>query len=203
MCGIAGVVGAPDLQAVRAMIEAQKHRGPNDRGTFADDFLAFGMCRLSILDVSSAGHQPMSNAAGTVRIVYNGELFNFQEERRLLEGRGHRFSSHSDTEVVLHMYEEYGDDFLLRMRGMFALAIYDTRLGRSRRKLLLARDQLGIKPLLYARTPHGFVFASEMKALLASRCVQPAIDPEGLRKLLTYGSVYQPSTLIAGGSMLP
>ncbi len=203
MCGIAGVVGVPDPEAVRAMIAAQRHRGPNDHGVFADDFLALGMCRLSILDVSAAGHQPMSNLNKTIWIVYNGEMYNFQDERRLLESRGRRFLSHTDTEVVLHMYEEYGDDFLLRMRGMFALAIYDLRPGPSQRKLLLARDQLGVKPLLYARTPFGFVFASEMKALLASGRIEPTIDPDGLRKLLTYGSVYQPSTLIEGVTMLP
>ena len=203
MCGIAGVVGMPDPDAVRAMIAAQRHRGPNDHGTFADDFLALGMCRLSILDVSDAGHQPMSNVNQSIWIVYNGELYNFKDERRLLEARGHRFNSHTDTEVVLHMYEEYGDDFLLRMRGMFALAIYDLRQGPDRRKLLLARDQLGIKPLLYARTSFGFVFASEMKAISASGRIAPTIDPDGLRKLLTYGSVYQPSTLIEGVTMLP
>jgi len=203
MCGIAGVVGVSDPDAVRAMIEAQRHRGPNDSGVFADDLLAIGMCRLSILDISSAGHQPMSNTEKTVWIVYNGELYNFKEERRILESKGHRFSSNSDTEVVLHMYEEYGDDFLLRMRGMFALAIYDLRPGRERRRLLLARDQLGIKPLLYARTPNGFLFASEMKAILASGQIDPTINSQGLRKLLTYGSVYQPSTLISGVSMLP
>jgi asparagine synthase (glutamine-hydrolysing) len=184
------------------MIAAMAHRGPDDYGSFRGDGIALGMTRLSILDLTPAGHQPMSNPDQTVWIVYNGEAYNFRDERKILESRGYTFRSTSDTEVVLRMYEHYGDDFLLRIRGMFALAIYDKRRGRGRERLILARDHLGIKPLLYARAGSCFVFASEMKALLASGLIRPEIDPVALRLLLTFGSVYQPRTMIKGVSML-
>src|SRR5205807_9173510 len=135
-----------------------------------------GMTRLAIIDTSTGGHQPMHNRDGSITIVYNGETYNFQSERVLLEAKGHTFSSTSDTEVVLRMYEHYGDDFLLRMRGMFALAIYDKRRGPGKEKLLLARDQMGIKPLLYARVGDRLIFASEIKALLASGAIEAEID---------------------------
>ena len=180
------------------MVAAMHHRGPDDSGVFRADGLALGMARLAVIDLTTAGHQPMSNRDGTVWIVYNGETYNFREERAVLEGKGHRFYSHSDTEVVLRMYEQYGDDFLLRMRGMFALAIYDHRNGAGRERLLLARDQLGIKPLLYYRSGKQFLFASELKSLLASGLVERRVDPEALRLLLTFGSVNQPLTMISG-----
>jgi len=145
----------------------------------------------------------MRNEDGTVWIVYNGETYNYREERAVLEGKGHSFFSGSDTEVVLRMYECFGDDFLFRMRGMFSLAIYDSRGGRGRERLLLARDHFGIKPLLYVRVGGCFLFASEMKAMLASGLVEPRFDPEALRLLLTYGSIPQPRTAVAGVRMLP
>lgn len=203
MCGICGVWGRSEPRAVEAMVAAMHHRGPDDEGMYADDRVTLGMTRLAIIDTGVGGHQPMWNKEGTILIVYNGETYNFQSERALLEARGHTFSSSSDTEVVLRMYEHYGDDFLLRMRAMFALAIYDRRRGPGRERLLLARDQLGIKPLLYANVGGKLVFASELRALLASRLVEPEIDPEGLRLLLTYGSIYQPHTIVRGVSMLP
>ena len=147
MCGICGVWGEGRAE-VRAMVGALRHRGPDDTGVLEDTNVTLGMTRLAIIDVSHAGHQPMLSPDNQIRIVYNGELYNFREERALLERLGYTFRSTSDTEVVLRMYEHYGDDFLLRLRGMFALAIHDKRSGRER--LLLARDQLGIKPLLYA-----------------------------------------------------
>jgi asparagine synthase (glutamine-hydrolysing) len=160
------------------------------------------MTRLAIIDTTIGGHQPMHTPDGQITIVYNGELYNFHEQRQLLEARGHDFRSSSDTEVVLGMYEHYGDDFLVRMRGMFALAIYDRRRGPGRERLLLARDQMGIKPVLYARTNGRFIFASEIKALLASGLVEPEVDPIALRLLLTYGSVYQPHTILKRVRML-
>jgi asparagine synthase (glutamine-hydrolysing) len=160
------------------------------------------MTRLAIIDLSDAAHQPMSNNDQTVWIVYNGEVYNFQDERRDLEARGYKFVSSSDTEVVLRLYEHYGDNFLLRLRGMFALAIYDKRRGSKRERLLLARDQLGIKPLLFARAGERLIFASELKALLCSGLISPEIDPVSLKMLLTYGSVYQPRTMISGVNML-
>ena len=199
MCGICGVWGE-DRDAVRAMVGALHHRGPDDRGILEDQHVTLGMTRLAILDVSHAGHQPMTSPDGQIRIVYNGELYNFREERALLEKLGYTFRSTSDTEVVLRMYEHYGDDFLLRMRGMFALAIHDKRAGRER--LLLARDQLGIKPLLYANVSGRLIFASEIKALLASGAVEREIDPIALRLLLTHGAIVQPHTILRGVKML-
>ena len=153
------------------MVTAMHHRGPDDSGIFAHEFATLGMTRLAIIDVNPTGHQPMSNPEKTIWIVYNGEVYNFKSERVLLEKKGRRFISTSDTEVILALYEEFGDDFLLRLRGMFALAILDLRRGPGRERLLLARDQLGIKPLLYTEQNGQLIFASEMKALLASGLV--------------------------------
>jgi asparagine synthase (glutamine-hydrolysing) len=203
MCGICGIWGGEGGGAIEAMVSAMHHRGPDDHGFFRDDHVALGLSRLAIIDITASGHQPMSNPNQTIWIVYNGETYNFKSERELLERKGHEFASASDTEVVLRMYEMYGDDFLLRLRGMFALAIYDRRAGPGSERLLLARDHLGIKPLLYAETGAGVVFASEMKALLASGLVRPEIDAEALRQLLTFGSVQQPLTILAGVKMLP
>jgi asparagine synthase (glutamine-hydrolysing) len=202
MCGICGVWGGEGRDAVGAMVGAMHHRGPDDRGIFVDDRAALGMTRLAIIDTTSAGHQPMLSDDGLIALVYNGELYNFLDERKLLEARGYHFRSTSDTEVVLRMYEHYGDEFVLRMRGMFALAVYDKRRGPGRERLLLARDQMGIKPLLYTRVGNRLVFASEIKALLASNLVRPEIDPDALRLLLTYGSVSQPRTILLGVRML-
>lgn len=202
MCGIAGISGNPSPEIIKAMVAAMHHRGPDDSGIYQGDGVAIGMARLAVIDVTAAGHQPMRNRDGSIWIVYNGETYNFREERALLEQKGHRFESHSDTEVVLRMYEEYGDDFLQRMRGMFALAIHDKRKGEGRERLLLARDQLGIKPLLYCRAGKDFLFASELKSILASGLVKRQVDPEALRLLLTFGSVTQPHTMISGVKML-
>lgn len=200
MCGICGVWGKGNRDAVEAMVSSMHHRGPDDRGVYAGQNGAIGMARLSILDLSPAAHQPMSNAGESVRIVFNGEAYNFPSEKRQLEDMGYAFSSRSDTEVVLKMYEHYGDAFLTRIRGMFALAIYDQR---QNHRLLLARDQFGMKPLIYAKTDHGYVFASEVKALLTSGLIERRIDPVALRQLLTFGSVLQPRTILEGVKMLP
>ena len=203
MCGICGIWGGADRKSVDAMVGAMHHRGPDDHGVLEDGGVTLGMTRLAIIDTSSGGHQPMQTADGQISVVYNGELYNFREERRLLEQHGHQFRSSSDTEVLLRMYEHYGDDFLLRMRGMFAIAIYDKRRGPGRERLLLARDQMGIKPLAYARVGGRFIFASEIKALIASGLITSEIDPVSLRLLLTYGSVYQPRTILRDVQMLP
>src|SRR4029453_5489850 len=142
MCGICGVWGSADQEAVHLMVKALHHRGPDDTGVYHDQQVRLGMTRLAILDTSRAGHQPMLLPDGQIAIVYNGELYNFREERTELEKRGYSFKSASDTEVVLRLYEHYGGDFLLRLRGMFALAIYDRRKGPGKERLLLARDQL-------------------------------------------------------------
>jgi len=202
MCGICGVWNQPNAAAVRMMMGALHHRGPDDSGVLEDQNATLGMTRLAIIDVSSGGHQPMVSPDEQIRIVYNGELYNFRAERSLLEKLGYSFRSTSDTEVVLRMYEHYGDDFLLRLRGMFALAIHDKRGGPGRERLLLARDQLGIKPLLYTTVNGRFIFASEIKALLASGLVAPEIDPIALRLLLTHGAIIQPRTILRGVKML-
>lgn len=184
------------------MVNALHHRGPDDSGVLEEANAVLGMTRLAIIDTTSGGHQPMVTPDKEIAVIYNGELYNFREERSLLEKRGCSFRSTSDTEVVLRMYEHYGDDFLLRLRGMFALAVYDKRRGPGRERLLLARDQLGIKPLLYARKNNRLVFASEIKALLASGLVAPEVDPVALRLLLTHGAIVQPHTILRGVRML-
>jgi asparagine synthase (glutamine-hydrolysing) len=185
------------------MVKAMHHRGPDDSGEFRDGPVVLGMARLSILDLSALGHQPMLTPDRRIGIVYNGELYNFREEREILESKGFVFHSNSDTEVVLRMYECYGDDFVRRMLGIFALAIYDKRKGRGHERLLLARDHFGVKPLLYAQKGKGLVFASEIKALLSSGLVSRTVNPEALRQLLTFGSVQQPMTMLDGVRMLP
>ena len=202
MCGICGIWGRPDPEKVEKMVSALHHRGPDDSGTYHGELASLGMARLAVIDINPTGHQPMSDPQKTSWIVYNGEVYNFQEQRQYLEKMGHRFVSASDTEVILHLYEQYGDDFLLRLRGMFALAIYDLRGGHGKERLLLARDHLGIKPLLYAELGDQVVFASEIKALLASGLIEREIDHDSLRVLLTFGSIYQPKTILRDVKML-
>jgi asparagine synthase (glutamine-hydrolysing) len=202
MCGICGILGKSEIGAIKRMVSAMRHRGPDDSGDYGEEGIALGMSRLAIIDLSPNAHQPMSNPEGTLWIVYNGETYNFREEREILVKKGHIFKSTSDTEVVLRMYEVYGDDFLIRMRGMFALAIYDKRRGPDKKRLLLARDPLGIKPLLYAKVGSSVLFASEMKAVLASGLVERRFDPEALRLLVSYGSITQPNTAVPGVKML-
>jgi asparagine synthase (glutamine-hydrolysing) len=203
MCGICGFVGVRADDALATMIGALHHRGPDDAGAWVSDSASLGMARLAVLDLSAAGHQPMATDDGLVRIVYNGEVYNFADERRRLEAEGVRFRSTSDTEVVLRLYVRHGDEFVTRLRGMFAVAVWDGRRGPGLERLVLARDHLGIKPLLYAHAPGRFVFASELKAILAGGFVAPRIDPVALRMLLTYGSVVQPRTMIDGVRALP
>lgn len=201
MCGIAGSFQAANRAAVQSMIGAMRHRGPDDNGLFADDKVIIAQARLAIIDTSSGGHQPMASEDGRVVIVYNGEIYNFRSERAVLEARGYTFQTNSDTEVVLKLYQEFGEGFLARLRGIFALAIYDRREGRD--ALLLARDQFGIKPLLYTETGDGLVFASELKGILASGKVRRAVDHQALQQLLSLGSIYQPATLVSGVKSLP
>lgn len=201
MCGICGIfqmsggaaVAEGDLEAMNATL---RHRGPDDSGTrvLAAGRVGLGNRRLAILDLSPAGHQPMSNEDGSVWIAYNGEVYNFAELRRELEGRGHVFRSHTDTEVLLHLYEELGEGLVARLRGMFAFAIWDER----RSRLLLARDRLGVKPLYYAVCDGALVFGSEIKALLASGRLRPALNRAALAEYLALGFVAPPATLFTG-----
>lgn len=203
MCGVAGIFLRPNVDAVRQMVAAMRHRGPDDAGLFVDDAVVLAQARLAIIDTTPGGHQPMASEDGSIQVVYNGEVYNYRAERFLLQSRGYHFRTESDTEVVLKLYEEFGEAFLQRLRGIFALAIYDKRGGTGKEKLLLARDQFGIKPLLYSQISGGIVFASELKALLASGLIPRHVDSESLQQLLSLGSVYQPKTLVEGVLSLP
>jgi asparagine synthase (glutamine-hydrolysing) len=189
MCGLAGILygdGTPvAADVLRAMAGALSHRGPDDEGFHQDGPLGFAHRRLSILDLTAAGHQPMSNEDGTVWLVYNGQLFGFEPVREWLLGRGHRFRSRTDTEILVHLYEEKGDAFVEGIDGMFAFALWDAR----RRRLILGRDRVGIKPLYYVRTGRMLAFASEVRALLAVPGISPEVDPRGLVHYLYQSSV--------------
>lgn len=203
MCGVAGIFLRPEEDRLRKMASALRHRGPDDFGVYVDDVVTLAQARLAIIDTTAGGHQPMASADGRIQVVYNGEVYNFRSERAQLEAKGYQFQTASDTEVVLKLYEEYGKHFLTRLRGIFALAVYDRRRGPGKEELLLARDQFGIKPLLYAQVNGAWVFASELKALLASGLVPRRVDSGSLQQLLSLGSVYQPATLIQGVAALP
>lgn len=192
MCGFAGILGpARDRAAlVRAMTAAIRHRGPDGEGFWADDDCELGHARLSIIDLSPAGAQPMANEDGSVQLAFNGEIYNFQELRRSLEKRGHRFRSRTDTEVILHLYEEVGERCVDALNGMFAFALWDAR----RRTLLLARDRFGQKPLFYTRVGDTLVFGSEIKALVAHPDVSLEVCDEAVDALLTVQFVPSPKS---------
>lgn len=198
MCGIAGLFLKQSTDSpgpIALMTQSMVHRGPDDEGietfTVPGGFLALGQRRLAILDLSPAGHQPMIHPETGNWIVFNGEIYNYPALRRELEATGARFRSRCDTEAILHAYARWGTDCFDRLHGMFAIALYD----RARQRLILARDPLGIKPLYYAWTDHGLIFASELRALAASGLVQREINQRALAGLLAYGAVPQPLTL--------
>ena len=198
MCGICGVVqvgGEPRLviepDVLDRMTDAMTHRGPNDRGTHLEPGVALGVRRLSIVDVEG-GHQPVCNEDGTVWAVQNGELYNHEDVRRELLG-GHRFDSRCDTEILPHLYEEVGSAFAEHVRGKFGMAVWD----RRERRLVLARDRLGVKPLYYAEAGDRVVFASELKSLLASGIVETDLDYEAIDAYMTFGFVPGPLTPLA------
>jgi asparagine synthase (glutamine-hydrolysing) len=212
MCGICGVIGIqrPELaeDITRRMMGALLHRGPDEDGILVAPSAALGMRRLSIIDLPG-GHQPVFNETGNVAVVYNGEIYNFPQLRKTLEGRGHAFRTHSDTEVIVHAYEEWGEQCLRELRGMFAMAIWDARSSGTsgeaarRAQIFLARDRLGIKPLYYAVADGTFLFSSEVRSLLASGRLQPRLSPDSLEAYLTFGSVAEPSTLVDGVFSVP
>lgn len=175
MCGIAGVMGSGRVEAIKKMTDVLIHRGPDDSGFYHDDDIALGQRRLSIIDLES-GRQPISNEDDTIQLVCNGEIYNSPDLREALIQKGHRFKTHTDVEVILHLYEEYGEDCVVHLRGMFAFAIWD----KPHRRLFIARDHLGQKPLFFFHRDGAFAFASEVKSLLASGIVAPEIDQEGL-----------------------
>lgn len=202
MCGICGIIGSTRRDRIIPMVRAMRHRGPDDSGIVMHHDNALGMSRLAILDLSPAAHQPFWNDDRTICLIYNGEMYCFHEERARLASLGYRFYSQSDTEVVLRLYEHHGDDFLRYMRGMFALAVYDCRPGRGKERLLLARDQFGVKPLYYYQDGKRLIFASEMKALLSSSLVPRVFNRSVLPILLVKGSIPQPETAVEGVQML-
>jgi asparagine synthase (glutamine-hydrolysing) len=185
------------------MSQAQKHRGPDDSGEWLADAgdwtLGLGQQRLSIIDLSAAGHQPMVHPDTGNIIVFNGEIYNFQQIRKELQGLGHRFVGHSDTEVLLHALTRWGTECLLRIEGMYAFAFFDNQ----RKRLILARDPLGIKPLYVAHTQQGLIFASEVRAILCSGLVARKINRVGVAGLLAYGAMQHPHTLVEGVESFP
>lgn len=202
MCGIAGIASRAEVASsgptVRRMVEALKHRGPDGSGVRDCGMCVLGNTRLAIVDLSERGRMPMCNEDGTVWITYNGECYNAPGLRTRLQSRGHQFKSTTDTEVVLHLYEEFGESCAAQLRGMFAFAIWDDR----EKRLLLVRDRLGIKPLYFSRENVGIAFASEIKALLASDRVSRDADPRGLRAFLQLGHIPPPGTAVKSISAL-
>ena len=203
MCGIYGKVRFDGRPAGREdgerSCEALRHRGPDDRGVYVRDGACLAHSRLSIIDLSPLGHQPMTNEDGSLWIVFNGEIYNFQDLRPGLERKGHLFRSRTDTEVLLHLYEEEGPGCVERLRGMFAFAIWDER----RRTLLLARDRVGKKPLFYFRGREFLSFCSELRPLVADPEIPVEVDREGIHHYLTYQSVPAPFTAYRGIRKLP
>ncbi len=204
VCGIAGFLSvdqqaAPDKEAVRRMCDAMVHRGPDDHGLREDGPCALGHRRLSIIDLRPEGAQPMTNEDDTISVVVNGEIYNFLELRERLEQRGHRFKSRSDSEVVLHLYEEHGVDFVDHLRGMFALALWDG----PRRRLVLARDRFGQKPLYYHAGPKALLFASELGGLAASGSFEKRVDLDGIDAFIAMQYIPAPMTAYEGVKKLP
>lgn len=208
MCGIAGIIGCTENgsfdSALNLMLDQIVHRGPDDSGVFHGSFaqssarVALGHRRLSIIDLE-AGHQPLANADGSIQIVFNGEIYNYRELRQRLISAGRVFATNSDTEVIIAAYEEYGDECVEYLRGMFAFAIFDARQGR----VFIARDRFGKKPLFYAHTDQGLIFASEIKALLATEFVGEELDYDGLWDYFSYRYVPGPRTLFSSITKLP
>ena len=203
MCGIFGIFtrnGGISRETLKTAVRSLAHRGPDDSGTVliagSPDRcqIGFAHTRLSIIDLSPLGHQPMQDEPTGNWIVYNGEIYNFRELRAELEAAGNRFHSHSDTEVILTAYRMWGEDSFARLRGMFALALWDA----SRQILLLVRDPMGIKPLYYYHSDKYFLFASEVRTLLHTGLVPRKLDPNGVFSFLAFGSVYEPSTIVEG-----
>ena len=209
MCGINGILNFRDTNRSKELIgkmnDRLSHRGPDDEGTFVDEGIALGHRRLSIIDLSSAGHQPMFSHDGRYAIIYNGELYNFKELKfdlqRAESGSGssaYLFKTNSDTEVILAAFARWGKDCLHRFKGMFAFAIWDT----LDKKILIARDRLGIKPLYYYKQDDLLIFSSELRALLSSGLIKKQLDQNSLVDYLRYQTVHAPSTIIKDVKML-
>ena len=204
MCGIAGILDLerdqlPDRGLLERMNKVQAHRGPDEATIHVEPGLGFAHRRLSIIDLAS-GHQPLFNEDGSVAVIYNGEIYNFQEIMAELVARGHRFRTRCDTEVIVHGWEEWGEACVQRFRGMFAFALWD----RGRGALFLARDRLGIKPLHYALVNgRTLLFGSELKALLLHPDLSRALDPQAVEEYFAYGYIPDPRTILSGVRKLP
>jgi asparagine synthase (glutamine-hydrolysing) len=203
MCGIAGIcspAAALDGAEPRlaAMLASIAHRGPDASGSFVDSAVALGSRRLAIIDLSG-GDQPIYNEDGSICLVYNGEIYNFPELRRRLDARGHEFRTHTDSETIVHLYEEHGDRLVEELDGMFAFVLWDA----PRRRLLAARDRLGVKPLYYVWDGTTLVLASEVRALVAGGFVRPELDPDALVELLTFQNILSFRSLFRGVEILP
>ena len=203
MCGIAGmfntaVEAVVDAPTIHRMCQTIIHRGPDDEGIYVKGGVGLGMRRLSIIDLSG-GQQPIHNEDKTVWVVFNGEIYNFRELRAELERGGHRFYTNTDTEVIVHLYEDLGSNFVLKLRGMFAIALYDER----RRSLVLARDRLGKKPLHYSFTAGQFLFGSEIKSLLAVAPELAEVDQEAILQYFYFGYILDPATAFRSIRKLP
>jgi asparagine synthase (glutamine-hydrolysing) len=202
MCGICGKLAfeheaTASLELIQSMADAIRHRGPDDDGYYVSGPVALGFRRLSIIDLAG-GHQPLSNEDQSIWIVFNGEIYNYRELREYLLSKGHILRTHTDTEVIVHLYEEYGGDCVEKLRGMFAFALWDN----NTRTLLLARDRVGIKPLYYRLSDRSIVFASEIKAILADPSIDRQIDPGMIDRFLTFFYLPGEETLLRGISKL-
>ena len=198
MCGIAGIVyfdkdRKVTRQDLKAMTDTIIHRGPDDEGFYINNNVGLGFRRLSIIDLNT-GNQPMCNEDEIIWVVMNGEIYNFMSLRNDLISRGHKFRSNSDTEVLVHLYEEHGVDFITKLRGMFAIALYDKR----KNKLVLARDRVGIKPLFYAISARSIIFCSELKEVLKVLDKKPEINPQAVLDYFTYGYALGEKTFFDG-----
>src|SRR5688572_13239609 len=203
MCGIAGFVRSAGTQPgdevlLRAMCDAIAHRGPDDDGRQLIGAAALGMRHLSIIDVAG-GHQPIHNETGDVSVVFNGEIYNYRHLRERLLKAGHKLSTRSDTETLVHLYEDDGDRLVDSLRGMYGFAIWD----RKRERLLLGRDRLGIKPLYYWDRPEGLSFASELRSILADPAFRPQLSEEAIALYLAFGYVPDPHCIFRGVRKLP
>lgn len=193
MCGIAGILGLRDGERIKQMTDAMIHRGPDDEGFHLDEQVSLGMRRLSIIDVAG-GHQPIYNEDRTKVIVYNGEVYNYQGLKEILEEKGHIFRTNSDTETILHAYEQYGKECVHKFNGMFAFAIWDSQ----KRELFMARDRLGIKPVFYAQRNGRFLFGSEVKVLLASGLIEKELDEIAVGNFVSLYNLPFPQTMFRG-----
>jgi asparagine synthase (glutamine-hydrolysing) len=194
MCGIAGFVGHGERADVERMAKTLEHRGPDDKGIVFEHGVALGFARLAIIDITASGHQPMWSEDKKKAIVFNGEIYNFKTLRKELEQKGHTFRSSSDTEVILKLYDEYGEGCFEKMVGMFGIALYDL----AENKLLLARDRMGEKPLYWAKTGKTLLFASEVKSLLASGLVEKVLNTDALNQYLLFDYVPTPHSIFSG-----